>query len=726
MLAPVFVVGLMCSSTSTLADTIPAPLKLNGQTGKFNLRGHLALYEDKTGDETIATIQQKRFHAVPEAAPSLGFTNSVYWIKLVLENDTAKIRTVVLELPNQFLDFVDMFVISDWTSTVERYHGGARVPWADRTSQGRYPLVYLYFAPHEQKTIYVRVQSRTPLRVPLGLWTEEGYSSAALAEYLLLGLFFGALLFLIIYSLLTWSILRQRAYLYYILTIAGVCIFQLGYSGLFPPVTIFSRPEAVLHLLTAGIGLTFIFNIIFVSSFMDARAKYPVLHSVLDIFLIGAVVSLILYVFDYYIGNPFAMIYGPLLGCALAVVVGLMWYWGESHARYLFLAHIQFPILAWLYVAFMAGFLPYSKVLEQSARVAYLWQGLFFALALADRYSMMPQSFRQMLEQQVEERSAELVEANVNLENEIMERRRVQAAIERAKQEWEQTFDTVPDLIALVDRNHTILRINKAMADKMNMHPRDAIGRNCYDVCHGTSEPIATCPLQQSLHDGQEHTAEVVEPRLGGAFLVSVTPVPGDDEQPQMFVHVAQDITDRKLFETQLRKLAVTDSLTNVWNRRYFMSLAGRELERIRRYGGRLALVMIDLDHFKVVNDTYGHDVGDQVLRKVAQITGSALRKVDIFARYGGEEFVIALPETGLQEALLVADRLRESIASTPMADGGKPLHITVSIGIAVAGPDAADLATLLKQADTALYQAKNNGRNRVEVFVQQPAEVSP
>ena len=154
------------------------------------MRGHLALYEDKTGDETIATIQQKRFHAVPEAAPSLGFTNSVYWIKLVLENDTAKIRTVVLELPNQFLDFVDMFVISDWTSTVERYHGGARVPWADRTSQGRYPLVYLYFAPHEQKTIYVRVQSRTPLRVPLGLWTEEGYSSAALAEYLLLGLFF--------------------------------------------------------------------------------------------------------------------------------------------------------------------------------------------------------------------------------------------------------------------------------------------------------------------------------------------------------------------------------------------------------------------------------------------------------------------------------------------------------------------------------------------------------
>src|SRR4030042_4702103 len=105
-------------------------------------------------------------------------------------------------------------------------------------SQGRYPLLRLDFASQEQKTIYVRVKSRTPLRVPLGVWTEEAYDSAAFTEYLFLGLFFGALLFLIVYSLLTWQILRQRAYLYYILTIAGVGALQLGYSGLFPGVTI--------------------------------------------------------------------------------------------------------------------------------------------------------------------------------------------------------------------------------------------------------------------------------------------------------------------------------------------------------------------------------------------------------------------------------------------------------------------------------------------------------
>ncbi len=187
-----------------------------------------------------------------------------------------------------------------------------------------------------------------------------------------------------------------------------------------------------------------------------------------------------------------------------------------------------------------------------------------------------------------------------------------------------------------------------------------------------------------------------------------------------MFVHVARDITERKNFEEQLRKLALTDSLTNIWNRRHFMQLAGHELERAKRYGGALAIMMIDLDHFKAVNDTYGHEVGDQALKKVAEVVGAELRKVDIFARIGGDEFVIALPQTGLEQAVHVGERLRENFSGTPIASGGPSLHITVSIGITVTGQGSPELTTLLKQADTALYDAKNKGRNRVEVFLGQ------
>ncbi|MGO9377619.1 MAG: diguanylate cyclase, partial [Dissulfurispiraceae bacterium] len=299
----------------------------------------------------------------------------------------------------------------------------------------------------------------------------------------------------------------------------------------------------------------------------------------------------------------------------------------------------------------------------------------------------------------------------------INERKRVEKAIERAKNEWEQTFDTVPDLIAIIDRDYKILRANKAMADKINAHPRELIGKKCHEICHGIQEPIPICPLHQSLADGKEHSGEVLVTKLGGTFLVSVTPLPTENGEAEAFVHVARDITERKILEARLRKLAITDGLTNIWNRRHFIHLTGRELERTRRYGGQLAIAMIDLDDFKSINDTYGHDVGDDVLKKVAEIVRTTLRKVDIFARYGGDEFVIALPETGLSQAVKVAERLCQNVAELSLNSSCSPRHITVSIGLTITGADSADLMKLLKQADEALYQAKRKGKNRVEVF---------
>ena len=576
-----------CFCLSAFAGSVPVPLKLNRESDKFDLRGHLALYEDKTTKETINVVREKTFRPVREAAPSLGYTQSVYWVKLALDNETSGLVTVDLQIANQFLDFVDFYVTSNRSSHVEKYRDGARVPWEERVSQGRYPLLRLDFAPEEEKTIFIRVQARTPLRLPLDLATEAAHQRRELAEYLFNGLFFGVLGFLIIYSLFAWSILGQNAYLYYILLILGVGAFKAANNGFYPRVTIFSHPETILHVLVACIGFAFISNIVFVASFMNSRTKYPILYRILDLLLIFAVINTVLYFYNYYWGNALAMVYGPLLGWTLAILIGLMWYWGESHARYLFLGHILLPILGMAHVGVMSGLIPYNFVLTQTLKVAYLLQGMFFALALADRYSMMQRNFQHMLEDQVAERSEELVMANESLHREVNERKRVEKAIEKAKREWEQTFDTVPDLIAIIDQNHKIMRINRAMAEKLNVSPKDAIGLNCYEICHGANEPNPTCPLLQSSKDGNEHTAEILETRLGGTFLVSVTPLPNGNQDTKMFVHVARDITERKAFEERLSKLALTDSLTNIWNRRHFMYLAGQELERTKRYRRR-------------------------------------------------------------------------------------------------------------------------------------------
>jgi diguanylate cyclase (GGDEF)-like protein/PAS domain S-box-containing protein len=712
-----------CFCVPTLAATSIPTLKLKQNVGKFDLRGHVALYEDKSGNETIDTLRQKIFHTVPESMPSLGSSKSAYWVKLVIESEAPRPITVLLQLANQYLDFIEFYVISNRNSHVEKYRSGARVPWEDRISQGRYPVLNLDFSQNEEKTIFIRIQSRTPLRIPLDLSTEAAHERTELAVYLFNGLFFGVMGFLIIYSLFAWSILRQNAYFYYILLIVGVVAFKAANNGFFPRVTIFFHPETILHLLTAGICLAFIFNIIFVSSFMNSRAKYPILYGILRIFLIFAVINLILYCYDYYLGNSFAMIYGPILGWVLVIAIGLMWYWGESYARYLFFGHILLPIFGMVHVSVMFGLIPYNFVFTQLLKVAYLSQGMFFALALADRYSMMQKNFQRILEDEVAERSEELVIANESLHQEINERKRVEKAIERAKNEWEQTFDTVPDLIAIIDRNYNILRANKAIADKLNTHPREMIGKKCYEVCHGIEESIPMCPLNQSLADGKEHSGEILINKLGGVFLISVTPLPTENGEPEGFVHVARDITERKILEARLRKLAITDGLTNIWNRRHFIHLTGRELERTRRYGGQMAIAIIDLDDFKSINDTYGHDVGDEILKKVAEIVRKTLRKVDIFARYGGEEFVIAFPETGLSQAVKVAERLCQNVSEISLNSSCSPWHLTMSVGLTVTGPDSPDLMKLLKQADEALYEAKSKGKNRVEVFCSEQSQ---
>ncbi len=178
---------------------------------------------------------------------------------------------------------------------------------------------------------------------------------------------------------------------------------------------------------------------------------------------------------------------------------------------------------------------------------------------------------------------------------------------------------------------------------------------------------------------------------------------------------VIQDITTRKELEWKLEKEAHTDPLTGCANRRYFLQQATREFTRIRRYGGDLSVLMLDLDHFKKVNDRHGHPVGDVTLKTLVQVCHRALRVEDVIGRLGGEEFAILLPETGATRALEVADRLRQAVAAADIAlENRPPLHITTSIGVATVTTADAAIEVVLGRADQGLYEAKSAGRNRV------------
>jgi len=164
----------------------------------------------------------------------------------------------------------------------------------------------------------------------------------------------------------------------------------------------------------------------------------------------------------------------------------------------------------------------------------------------------------------------------------------------------------------------------------------------------------------------------------------------------------------------RLRLRAFLDALTGVWNRGALFDLLTRELERAERSKEPLSVAMLDIDHFKAVNDTFGHQAGDEVLRELCQRLQKSVRAYDAIGRYGGEEFVVVFPETGAAQAKSQGERLRLAVESAPFELGGEPRTVTVSVGVATSGQDTVE--GLLSRADAALYQAKREGRNRVIV----------
>ncbi|MBL8644731.1 MAG: diguanylate cyclase [Rhodospirillaceae bacterium] len=179
---------------------------------------------------------------------------------------------------------------------------------------------------------------------------------------------------------------------------------------------------------------------------------------------------------------------------------------------------------------------------------------------------------------------------------------------------------------------------------------------------------------------------------------------------------VILDITERKRLEEDLRAQAGTDPLTNVPNRRSFEAAARREVERARRYAKPFAVIALDIDFFKRVNDSHGHDIGDIVLKEMTKVCLAQLRLTDVLARLGGEEFAALLPETDIDAATKLAERLRVAVAAKPIGTTKGPLSITVSLGVAQFAPNESGVDSALKRADEALYEAKHSGRNKVIV----------
>ncbi|CAA7616516.1 FOG: GGDEF domain [Magnetospirillum sp. LM-5] len=259
------------------------------------------------------------------------------------------------------------------------------------------------------------------------------------------------------------------------------------------------------------------------------------------------------------------------------------------------------------------------------------------------------------------------------------------------------------------------LGFNNAFATLLNADSDTWVGRSIEDVAPGDHVALSKARDEQALNGPP--IAYEMELQAGDGkrqFLVNKTAWLNERQQPAGLIGVMVDISRQKDLENELRRLATTDALTGTFNRRHFMEQAAEMVAVARRHHRAASVMMLDIDHFKRINDTYGHPVGDLAIKALATTCMGALRGSDILGRLGGEEFAICLPETDLTGCRILAERMREAVAAICVEADGHQVRFTASIGIA--GLEEADHSVdiVLARADQALYRAKNGGRNRV------------
>ena len=285
------------------------------------------------------------------------------------------------------------------------------------------------------------------------------------------------------------------------------------------------------------------------------------------------------------------------------------------------------------------------------------------------------------------------------------------------------TVDTMPVPVFIKDRERRYIACNKAFEHYIGLPAGEIIGKTVYDIAPeemaAIYEKADIAHLEKGGTDTYETRVRYADGSVHDVVFHKAVFLDASGEADGI-VGVMLDISERKALERRLEVLAATDFLTGAYNLRTFYELAQHELSRLARNGGDLALMVIDIDHFKDINDNLGHAVGDDALRRFVSVVGENLREQDIFARSGGDEFRLLLPDTTSDGAYLVGERIRKAVNQIVVSGPRGEIRLSISCGIApcAAGDDGLDQAA--QRADDALYQAKAAGRNCIFPMPQQ------
>ena len=323
------------------------------------------------------------------------------------------------------------------------------------------------------------------------------------------------------------------------------------------------------------------------------------------------------------------------------------------------------------------------------------------------------------------------VAGSIAMGMDVTERKAAERALQARERQLATIMDNLPGMAyrCLYDEFWTMKFISSGCRDLTGYEPEDLVENHTLpwsDLLFAEESHALLASVENAIGAAKPFSVEYRLRRADGEVIwVWERGRAVEDDGGLVLEGIILDITDRKALEGRLSELATLDPLTGQFNRRETERILDEEVARAERYGRQLAVLWLDLDHFKEVNDTRGHAVGDDVLRTVSLRLAESIRTVDTLGRFGGEEFIVVLPEMSLEEAWDIAERLRRRIAEEPVeVSVGSAIDLTISIGVAIYPDHASSAEDLCNMADKAMYQAKKLGRNRTVIVSEVPGTI--
>lgn len=715
-------------SLLTSGNLHAAPTVLIGShTNQVALASSIEFLEDQDGTLEITDVSSTNHHSAFQdfhAAGSrnevnFGYSGSVYWLRWTV--DAQSPMEMLLEVGFPSLDHVDFYTEKDGAWQVMK--AGDLEPFSAR------PIVHRNFVfpvnlDHAGKTtMYLRVASLGSLTVPLTLWQPAAFDVDNQESYAVHALYFGILLAMVLYNLMLYFSLRDQNYLIYVSFVVGNAIGQASLFGFGNQYLWPSYPAWGNVAVPVGYALAGLFGSLFVRAFLDTKTWAPRHNQVLLVLVAWFAFTIISPVFLSY---RWAAICVSLGGVAVSVVAVssaiICLRQGCKGARIFLLAWTL--LLAGVAVLGLRNMnvLPTNFFTLHAMMMGSALEMVLLSFALADRIHVIRrekelaqnealaaertvienlQRLEVVLEQQIEERTRELSESN--------------AQLRESEARFRSMADSAPLMIWVAGPDKRISWVNKGWLYFTGCSMEQKLGATRLELVH--PEDRMRCEeLYARYFDARESfNMEYRLKRHDGAYRwILDSGGPRFDAQGQFVGYIGScvDISDRKFSEEIIWTQANYDVLTGLPNRRLFLDRLHQETKKTQRAGHLLALLFIDLDRFKEVNDTFGHQVGDALLVEASNRIGSCVRETDTVARLGGDEFTVILPDlSDLARVDGVAQELVR-ILSAPFLIKELELRISASVGIGIYPADADDVDRLIRVADKAMYAAKNQGRN--------------